>query len=228
MKNIVITGASRGIGLSLARKFQFGGYQVFANARNPDRLAEVQKEHPAIQFASVDATDAIQVRAYMAALQAKPGHIDVLINNAGTFKPYPIHQEPEGLLQEMLDGNLFSAYNFTRAVLPDMMERKQGTILTIASVASLRGFADCGAYAVAKHALLGFCRSLREELKPYGIRVITLLPGATHTSAWEGSDMDPSRLMDPDDLAELAWSAVHTSSRTVIEEMLIRPFLGDL
>jgi NAD(P)-dependent dehydrogenase (short-subunit alcohol dehydrogenase family) len=89
-------------------------------------------------------------------------------------------------------------------------------------------YVNGGSYGIAKHALLGFNKTLREELKPHGIRVVALLPGATLTASWAGTDLPDERFMPPEDIAELAWTAWARSDRSVVEELRVRPMLGDL
>ena len=142
--------------------------------------------------------------------------------------PGQLHAEDDSVLERMLAVNLFSAYRMTRALLPGMMARGSGTIINVCSTASLMAYPNGGSYAIAKHALHGFSRTLREEMKPHGIRVVSLLPGATLTASWEGVDLPPERFMPAEDVAEIAWAAHRMSPRTVVEEILMRPFLGDI
>jgi len=96
------------------------------------------------------------------------------------------------------------------------------------SIASITAYAHGGSYSVSKFGMLGFSKSLREELKPHGIRVISVLPGATFTRSWEGADVPEERMMPAEDIAELVWTACSLGPRTVVEEIVVRPHLGDL
>src|SRR5690606_40899096 len=118
-----------------------------------------------------------------------------------------IHSEQEGALEQMLLANLFSAYRITRALLPGMMARGSGTIINIGSTASITAYPDGGSYCIAKHALHGFSRTLREEMKPHGIRVIPLLPGATLTAAAARTEPPGAPLLPAGDLAATASAA---------------------
>jgi len=109
-----------------------------------------------------------------------------------------------------------------------MMERKQGTVVNVASIASFMAYANGGSYSISKYAMLGFSKNLRAEMKPHGIRVISVMPGATYTASWEGSDIDENRLMPSEDIAQMVFAAVSLSPRTVVEDIIIRPQLGDL
>ncbi|TAF49329.1 MAG: SDR family oxidoreductase, partial [Sphingobacteriia bacterium] len=153
---------------------------------------------------------------------------DVLINNAGRFEPGSIHNEAEGVLDSMLQTNLYSAYHLTRALLPAMIDKKQGHVFNICSIASLQAYANGGSYSISKFALLGFSRNLREEMKPHGIKVTAVLPGATLSDSWAGSGVDPQRIMEASDVAKLVVAAASLSPQAVVEDIVLRPQLGDL
>jgi NAD(P)-dependent dehydrogenase (short-subunit alcohol dehydrogenase family) len=121
-----------------------------------------------------------------------------------------------------------SAFYMCRELVPAMQEARRGHLFFMASVASFKGYPTGLAYGVSKHAMLGLARSLREELKPDGIRVTTLMPGATFTPTWDGADIPEERMMPAEDIAAAVVSAYTMSPRTVVEEILLRPQLGDL
>ncbi|MBL7876963.1 MAG: SDR family NAD(P)-dependent oxidoreductase, partial [Cyclobacteriaceae bacterium] len=103
-----------------------------------------------------------------------------------------------------------------------------GHIFNICSIASIKAYPNGGSYAISKFALLGFSKVLREELKEHGIRVTAVLPGATKTASWAGSTLPDSRFIKPEDVAETIFSAYSLSPNAVVEELLIRPQLGDI
>ena len=154
--------------------------------------------------------------------------IDVLVNNAGYYVPGELCTEPEGTLEKMINANTFSAYHLTRSISPSMKQHKDGHIFNMCSVASVKAYPNGGSYAVSKFALLGFSKCLREELKQHGIRVTAIMPGATQTSSWDGSDLPAERFMKPEDVAETIYAAFSLSKRSVVEEVIIRPQLGDI
>lgn len=223
--SVLVTGASKGIGLAIALRFASAGSRVTICARD---VAEVSEQHPELTCVSCDVSDKAQVRGLAMQVLADGGAPEVLVNNAGAFLPGSICEEADGTFESMLAVNLASAYHLTRALLPAMITRGSGTIINICSTASITPYVNGGSYCIAKHALHGFSKTLREELKPHGIRVVSLLPGATLTASWAGSDLPPDRLMPAEDIAELAWTAWALSKRSVIEELLVRPMLGDL
>jgi short-subunit dehydrogenase len=158
----------------------------------------------------------------------KAGHVDVLVNNAGTFIPGSVHNEPEDALEQMIAVNLYSAYHLTRALLPHMMERKKGHVFNMCSIASLKAYDNGGAYSISKFALLGFSRNLREEMKPHNIKVTAIMPGAAYTDSWASSGVDPKRIMEAADIGNMVYACAHLSPQACVEDIVIRPQLGDV
>jgi short-subunit dehydrogenase len=234
--NVVITGASRGIGKALAEKFAEDkqGHTIFLCARNKENLAAFSKElqgrfpRTNVDCMACDLGKKEQAQAFGAWVLDRTPKIDVLINNAGTFVPGNISNEPDGAIEKMLEVNFFSAYHLTRSVLPKMMAQKSGHIFTICSIASVAAYPNGGAYSISKFALLGFTKNLREELKPHKIKVTAVISGAVYTDSWIGSGVPPERIMEADDIASLIYNASHLSPQATVEEIVIRPQLGDL
>ncbi|MBS1565162.1 MAG: SDR family oxidoreductase, partial [Bacteroidetes bacterium] len=135
---------------------------------------------------------------------------------------------PDNALEEMIQTNLYSAYHLTRALLPSMMDRKSGHIFNMCSIASLKAYPNGGAYSISKFALLGFSKNLREELKPWGIKVTAVLPGAAYTDSWAASGIDPKRIMEAADIAQMVFAAAHLSPQACVEDIILRPQLGDV
>jgi short-subunit dehydrogenase len=109
-----------------------------------------------------------------------------------------------------------------------MMARKRGHIFNICSIASLNAYPNGGSYSISKFALLGFSKNLREELKPHGIKVTAVCPGATMTDSWAGSNIDPKRIMEAEDVAKIIFTASQLSPMADVEDIIMRPQLGDL
>ena len=228
MSTVLVTGASRGIGRAIVARFVEGGCKVIACARSGPSLQALAEQFPQVDCIACDMRDEAAVDALARTVQERHGSIDLLVNNAGQYRPGKISEESDEALMDMLQANLFGAYRLTRRVVPGMIARRSGTIINMCSVASIAAYPDGGSYSIAKHALYGFSRNLREEMKPHGVRVVALLPGATLTSSWDGVDLPEDRLMPAQDVAEIAWSAWTMSMRTVLEDIVMRPQLGDL
>lgn len=154
--------------------------------------------------------------------------IDILVNNAGTFLPGAIHQEQEGTFEHLMAVNLTAPYHITRAALSAMIPASHGHIINICSTASLVGYTNGGSYCISKFGLLGLTRVLREELKPHGIKVTAILPGATYTDSWKSSGLPEDRFISAQDLAELIYTTCTLSPHAVVEDLVVRPLLGDI
>lgn len=228
MSSIFISGASKGIGLALAQKFHHNGYTVGICARGEAALQQAAGTMPGLHTFVCDMADRDQVKALARDIEARMGCPDILVNNAGRFLPGAIHEEEEAVYDQMMRTNMDSAYFLTKGLLPTMKTRRYGQIVNIASIASLAAYANGGSYSISKYALLGFSKNLREELKPFGIRVISVMPGAVLTDSWSGYDGPTERLMSTEDVAELIWTCTNLSPRTVVEDIVLRPQLGDL
>lgn len=232
--NVVITGATKGIGLAIAEKFAEAGYNLFVCARSEEDLEKLQKNFfkrfptVSVNIRVADLGDAAQVKNFGKWILDLGCVTDILINNAGYFVRGSINNEKEGILEKMINVNLNSAYHLTRSLLPGMMERKNGHIFNICSVASFKPMADVGSYGISKFALYGFTKHLREEMKPFGVKVTAVLPGATYTASWEESDIDPGRILEADDVAKMIFASSRLSPQAVVEDIIIRPQLGDL
>jgi short-subunit dehydrogenase len=232
--NCIITGASRGLGKAMAERFAAGGYDCFLCSRDGVKLAaaaaELSARYPQVSVKSfpADMGEKAQVAAFAEWIGAAGVPADVLINNAGQFIPGSVHDEPEGALETLMAVNLYSAYHLTRRLLPAMMARRSGHIFNICSVASIKAYPNGGAYSISKYALAGFSANLREEMKPHGIKVTTVYPGAAFTDSWASSGIDPQRFMTAEDVAEMVFSASRLSPQATVEEILMRPQLGDL
>ena len=230
---VVITGASKGLGKAIAEKFAAAGHRLFLCSRNESSLQATQQElslkysNKNIKISATDISKKENAIAFgkFCLEYATPA---VLINNAGSFLPGVIHTEKDGVFETMMQTNLNSAYYLTRTVLPAMMEAKSGHIFNMCSIASLAAYKNGGSYSISKFALLGFSKNLREELKPYNIKVTAVIPGAVYTDSWSGSGINPERIMQVDDVANMVYAASLLSPQACVEDIVMRPQLGDL
>ncbi len=222
-KLIVVTGGSKGIGRAIATLFVERGYEAVVCARDVTGISGEGLLPFAADLSTRAGVDALA--AFVATLN-RP--VDVLVNNTGTFQPGQIQNEAEGTFETLMATNVASAYHLTRGLLPGMLTRRQGHIIMMCSTASITPYTNGGSYCISKFALLGMSKVLREELKTSGIRVTALLPGATLTASWEGTDLPPDRFMQAQDVAETVWAACSLPPTAVLEEILLRPQLGDI
>ena len=233
MLNIIITGASKGMGKAMAEIFAAQNNTLFICARNEKELEatanEIRKNYSncTIYTKAVDLSNKQEVLDF-AKFCLDIATPNILINNAGQFIPGSIHAEDDETLFKMMTTNLYSAYYLTKALLPKMMKNKSGHIFNVCSVAAIKAYSNGGSYGISKYAMLGFNNNLREELKPYGIKVTAVHPGATYTSSWEGSGLKKSRFLEAEDIAQMVFSCSQLSANAVVEEILIRPQEGDI
>lgn len=231
---IVVTGGSQGIGRAIIMRFTAEGFDAVTCARHEPGLAalkaEVEKINPgsSVYTCPADLSARSGTNTFLEYVRALKRSVDVLVNNAGYFVPGDISTEPEGNLESMIGANLYSAYHVTRGLVSDMKKLKSGHIFNMCSIASFQAYENGGSYAISKFALLGFSKCLREELKDHGIRVTAVMPGATRTRSWEGADLPDERFMKPEDVADTVFAAYSLSVSSVVEEIIIRPQLGDI
>ncbi len=231
----IITGASKGIGKAVAEKLAAEGFDVAICARNAATLGEtaaaIRQQSPGVKVLAlqVDMGDKQAVLKFAADVQKELGDTPaILVNNAGIFVPGAVHEEEDGHLEKMMAVNLYSAYHLTRAFIPAMKAAKKGHVFNLCSTASHKAYPNGGSYSITKFALLGFSKNLREEMKPHGVKVTSVSPGPVLTASWEGFDGPEDRLMEPADVASMIWAAYQLSPQAVIEEIIMRPQLGDL
>jgi short-subunit dehydrogenase len=232
-KLIVVTGGTKGIGRAIVEKFAAEGFDVATCARTEEDLrilkqvVEGQSKSNVYTYVA-DMKVVSEVKSFCTFVKNLNRPVDVLVNNAGYFIPGELRTEPEDTLSSMIEANLYSAYHTTRGLVELMVDRKEGHIFNMCSIASFQAYKNGGSYAISKFALLGFSKCLREELKDTKVRVTAVMPGATFTASWEGVDVPEERFMPAEDIADTVFSAWKLSKRSVIEELIIRPQLGDL
>jgi len=227
-KNILITGITKGIGKAIAKKFSQYDFHLIGCSSNSENVHHFLKEFPSADVQTVDLSQKNEVIDWGKQVSQKYSSLEILVNNAGKFIPGQIQNEEDGVLEYLLQVNLHSAYHLTRIFIPKFITQRAGTIFNICSTASIKPYLNGGSYCISKFALLGFSKLLREELKPHGVRVCSILPGATLTDSWKGTNLPKERFMQPEDIAEIMFTIYQLPASTVIEEILLRPMLGDI
>lgn len=220
---LVVTGGTKGIGRAIADRFIREGFDAVICARSVEGVTG-----PNLLPVAADLSTRTGVDTLLKYIKSLNRPVAVLVNNTGIFQPGQIHNEAEGVFEQLMNTNVASAYHLTRGLVGDMIDRRAGHIFMMCSTASITAYTNGGSYCISKFALLGMSRVLREELKPHGVKVTALLPGATLTASWEGTDLPEERFLKPDDVANSAWAAYSLSPGAVVEELLIRPQLGDI
>jgi len=230
----IITGASKGIGKAIALKLASDGIHLILTARNFSELdllkQEIQKEYPNIQVSvyTADLSNRVEVEKLIEDVLAQHQDLNILINNAGIYKQGDISIGDESILEEMMAVNLYAPIHISRGLLPNLLKNQKSQIINICSIAGLDPYPRAGMYSISKFAMQGFSRCLREELKEKAIKVCTIYPGATWSNSWEGSDLPATRIMQSSDVAEVISMSIKLSPSAVLEEITLRPQLGDL
>ncbi|MFD6513809.1 SDR family oxidoreductase [Rhodococcus sp. NPDC060176] len=176
-----VTGAGRGMGVDIARAALAAGHAVVATGRDADRVAAAIGEHDDLLMIALDITDEHAAYAAVDTAVARFGGIDVLVNNAGNFYAGFFEVVSPAQLRAQMETNFFGPTNVTRAVLPVMRRQRSGHVVTVSSIAGLRGQEFCGSYAASKFALEGWMESLRFDVEPYGIGTTVVEPGFFRT-----------------------------------------------
>ncbi len=232
-KLIVVTGGTKGIGRAILALFAAQGYSLATCSRNEEDLGLLktsfeEKYHCKVHANVADLSKKEECQSFIEFIRLIGKPVEILVNNTGRFIPGEILKEPEGTLEDMLNTNLLSAYYLTRGIVPFMKKAFKPHIFNMCSTASITAYKNGGSYCISKFALYGMSKVLREELKEEGVRVTSVLPGATFTASWEGVEIPEERFMQSEDVAEMIFSTYQLSPRSVVEDLLIRPQLGDL
>ena len=188
--NVLVTGASSGIGKATALEFAGRGHTVFAAARREDELRELAGMNDLIEVVPMDVTDPASVRAGAARVDELTGGdgVDVLVNSAGYALGGPVEALPDDAVQHQFQTNVFGLLDVTRTFLPRMRERRSGRIVNVSSVVGRVVFPGMGVYAATKFALEALSDALRMELAPFGIAVILIEPGFVKTDIGAASE----------------------------------------
>ncbi|MFN7301070.1 MAG: SDR family oxidoreductase, partial [Bacteroidota bacterium] len=168
------------------------------------------------------------VQAFALLAVQRLGGLDILVNNAGIFLPGAVGEEADGVFETLMAVNVAGAYHLTRAVLPELRKSQRAHIFNICSTASIMPYVNGGSYCISKFALLGMSKVLRAETLGSHIAVTAVLPGATLTDSWSGTELPETRFMQAEDVAAAIWSAWAINTHSVVEELLVRPRAGDI
>jgi NAD(P)-dependent dehydrogenase (short-subunit alcohol dehydrogenase family) len=227
----LVTGSSRGIGLAIARALAAKGCHLILTGRDEQALSKAGRELASAKIKILthpcDVRHPQSVDALFRAIRKQFKRLDILINNAGiAHTNLTVDKLPLPLWQDVIDTNLTGMFLVTQAGLALM--KRGGTIVNNLSVAANRVFAGSAAYIASKHGALGLSNTLREELRPRGIRVISLLPGATDTAIWNTfwPQAPRKKMMSSITVAEAVVNAILLPSNATVETLEILPIAG--
>ena len=228
----VITGASSGVGKSLAIQLSDAGYKVVLAARSEDKLnaiaEEIQKMGGNCLVVPTDVSQPEQINN-LKDRTLEYGDVFVVINNAGLGKFCKIEDVTLEDWNRQLDVNLRASFLVSQAFIPGMKRRKKGTLVFMNSVAGKKGYPYSAAYVASKYGMRGLADSLREELREDNIKVISIHPGAVDTPFWDGAGVNFPReeMLDTDTLAQSIVHAIQSPGNFTIEELVVRRTAGD-
>jgi NAD(P)-dependent dehydrogenase (short-subunit alcohol dehydrogenase family) len=223
----LITGANRGIGLAIARKVGRLGARLALCARDRVRLEQAAGElrQNGIEAVPIqaDVTTSVDVARVVEQSNQALGEIDILVNNAGVGLFRPAHETTEAEWDVVLDTNLKGVFLMSRAVAPQMIRRRSGWIVNIASLAGKNAFANGAIYCASKWGLLGFTYSMAEDLRGYGIRVTAICPGSVYSDFSPHAGKDPRKMLQAEDIAHAIAMVLTAAPGSFISEVVLRP-----
>jgi 3-oxoacyl-[acyl-carrier protein] reductase len=222
----IVTGASKGIGKSIALALGAHGVKVVLAARSSELLSVVQAEMNAKGYQSIsiptDVTSQNSVKNLVVETLKHFGKVDILINNAGVGVFSKVVDTTDEDYKQMMDVNLKGVFLCTKAVIPSMIRQNSGEIINIASLAGKNSFAGGAVYSATKWGLIGFARSLMLEVRENNIRVVTICPGSVNTNFGD-KEKDEPYIVQPEDVSETVIFALTMPNRVNVSEIDIRP-----
>lgn len=227
-KTALVTGASRGIGFAIARKLGLMGAKVAICARDTKKLEEAASwlSNGEIEALAVptDVRSASEIVSLVSKTQQSLGPIEILVNNAGVGYFGPFYEAGENNWDAVLDTNLKSVFLVTKAVAPEMIQRRTGHVINVASLAGKNAFKGGSIYCASKWGLVGMTECMAEDLREYGIRVTVVCPGSVATEFGSPTtNKNSEKMLQPDDIAHAVAMLVTQAQQSFISEVLIRP-----
>lgn len=227
MNQVLVTGATSGIGRAIAVTLQKTGFSVTATGRNQTALAELASEAPGIETLCLDLSDRAAIEAAL-----KGRRVDILINNAGVMpKPGPFDAMAIEAIDQTVEVNLSAVLSLTHLLIPRMRARKSGHVIFTGSSAAHAPGANFAVYAATKAAIAAFATALRAEVSPDGIRVTELVPGRVETALYQGVISDEARAamyagggsLQPSDIADVVLAVLRLPPHADVTRLDIMP-----
>ena len=227
----VVTGATEGIGRAIAESLANRGARLALCARTGAKVTTLLQQLTeeagfTVVGQACDVADEADVTRFAAFVRDSLGPVDVLVNNAGLGHRGPVVEMSTAAFDETFAVNVRGTFLMTRAFLPEMLARGRGHVVNIASLAGRNPVPNAAAYSAAKHAVLGFSKSLFAEVRHRGVRVTAICPGSVATPFFEKSGMGlehPDRKLQPEDVATTVIAALDLPDRALVSELDVRP-----
>lgn len=231
-KSALITGASKGMGKTIALALAVEGYDLAICSRNIETLqeleSEIQKKNPSVKvyLKICDFSLSKEVEKLAEWVEDNFPTLDVLVNNVGIYERVSLLNEGPNVLGDHMQVNLYAPHYLSNYFGRIMRDAKKGHIFNITSIASREPVTAAGSYTITKFALSGLTKVLREELRESGVKVTEIIPGSTLTSSWDGTEIPPEQFVQPEDIAKVVLSCLSLSPGANIEEVVIKTLKG--
>ena len=232
-KTVFITGGGRGIGRAIALAFSNEGANVFISSRTEGELKSVCQEiitkngKKKCAYSACDVSDPSQVEKAVSKANQIFGRIDILINNAGIFLMKEAKDTSIEEWEKIIDVNLNGMFYCTHFVLPQMIERRDGIIVNISSMAGKKFYLKQSAYVASKFAIVGFSKTLAAEMKPYGVKVHVICPGGVDTTLTKAHGFAPGSTIKPEEIADIIIFLAKQRKEISIDEVMVRRIQAD-
>ena len=227
-KNVLIAGATGGVGRNTAKLLAQSGARVFLAGRNADKLAELAEELsiPAERCFSIDLTDENSINKMANAIHAQVPQLDILLNAAGIGIIKPLEQLSVEEFQLSLSTNLVGSFLLVQKFLPAMKTTGKGLIINIPGILGKIPMAGAAAYCASKYGLVGMMQSIREELKRTEIRITNIFLGGVDSPFWDTINLRVQRekMIQAEEAARAIWFLCQQPASGVVSEMVLQPF----
>lgn len=225
----IVTGATKGIGRAIAFELAGKGYSLALSARSVDDLGKLKSDltelypRQTVLIKPCDFSIKKQIDEFSDFVKATFKQLDVIVNNVGIYHESTISEDKDGVMENLMNTNVYSAYHLTRHFTDMMKAKKSGHIFNICSVTSLSPRTTAAAYSITKSALLSFSRALSNEMSEYNIKVTSIIPGSVNTSSWDNIPAAKEQFVQPKDISKMISACLNMSQYTLIDEIVIRP-----
>lgn len=229
MENAIVTGATRGLGNSIAWFLAEKGFQLFLVARNAAALlqlkSEIEKKHNVnVQVFDADFSSPSEIEKLSKELKSEIKSIDIIVNNAGAFEFGTLDESSLEQAQRLFNTNALAAFSITNTLIPVLKQQQAGHVFNIGSIVTQHPRKDIAAYTLSKFALKGFTEVLRDELKDHNVKVTELIPGSINTSSWDNVEGVPKEdFIQTQELVDAIWMCYNNTAASNVESMVIRP-----
>jgi len=232
-KTALITGATKGMGLAIAEKLAECGCNLLLSARNRESLEtlkiRLEESNPdiTVQYFACDFGDNEQLTKLIHWVEERILRVDILVNNVGIFRPVSLLNESDEDFDLQMQINYRTPHRLSRSVARSMCKNRKGHIFNISSIASREPVSSAATYTVTKYAVRGLTQVLRDEVRPYGIKVTEIIPGSTLTASWEGTTVPADQFILPTDIATAIVTCLQVSVGAHVDEIVIKPQYGN-